>query len=64
MKGHANVDYSRLFSLSGGILHGHSMKLFKRRCRANLHKIYSLTGCWIFGMILIQMVLIALIWIT
>ena len=38
LMGHADVDYSRLFSLSGGVLRGHSMKLFKPRCRTNLRK--------------------------
>ena len=27
MNGHVGVDYSRFFSLSGGVLHEHSMKL-------------------------------------
>ena len=38
MNRHVHVDYSRFFSLSGGVLRGHSMKLFKPRCRTNLRK--------------------------
>ena len=38
IKGLEDVDYSRLFSLSSGILRGHSMKLFKPRCHTNLFK--------------------------
>ena len=37
-KGHVDVDYSSFFSLGGGVLRGHSMKLFKPRCRTNLRK--------------------------
>ena len=38
MKGHVDVDYSGFFSLSGGVLRGYSMKLFRTRCHTNLHK--------------------------
>ena len=33
MKGYVDVDYNKFFSLSGGVLRGHSMKRFKPRCR-------------------------------
>ena len=36
MKGLVEVDCSRFFSLSGDVLHVHSIKLFKSRCRSNL----------------------------
>ena len=37
IKGHVDVDYSTFFSLSGGILRGYFMKLFKPRYHTNLH---------------------------
>ena len=38
MKEHVDVDYSSFFSFFGGVLRGHSMKLFKPRCHTNLCK--------------------------
>ena len=38
MKCLENVDYKRLFSLSGCVLRANSMKLFKPTCRSNLRK--------------------------
>ena len=38
MKGLEDLDYSRFFSLSGGVLWENLMKLFKPRCHTNLHK--------------------------
>ena len=38
MNEYVDVDYSSFFSLSGGVLRAHSMKLFKPRCHTNQRK--------------------------
>ena len=38
MNGRVDGDYSRLFSFSGAVLRGYSLKLFKPRRRTNLRK--------------------------
>ena len=57
MKVLKDVDYNRFFHRPVSVLSGHSMKLFKPRCRTNYFKIYFLAGWSIFEMVLIKIVL-------